>query len=276
MSRRAGRALPIVLGAALVALAAALTYRGWDYYQLSLEDRVVHPDYRKLRPSGVIGNGYGFVATALVVLNLSYLIRRWLGSHRLGAMRIWLDVHVFTGLAAAVLVAFHSAFQLRTPIAKTSAASLAVVVVTGVIGRFLHALAPTNPRRLGEALDALELQQPGARAAATAVLDELPAPRLRPNASLARSLWAIPGWRRVAARRRAALRLLAPARPARIDRVAWREVERAAAADARADGVAALLRSWRGLHRFFALLMLVAVGVHAGIAWHYGYRWIFG
>lgn len=267
--------MPIVLGAALIALAAALAYRGWDYYQLSLEDRVVHPDYRRLRPSGVVGNGYGFVATALVVLNLSYLVRRWIGSHRLGAMRIWLDIHVFTGLAAAILVAFHSAFQLRTPIAKTSAASLAVVVLTGLIGRFLHALAPTNPRRLADALGSLEAVRPGARAAAAAVLDELPAPRLRPDASLARSAWAIPGWRRVAARRRAALRMLAPSRPAGAERAAWRELERAAAADARADGMTALLRSWRGLHRFFALLMLVAVGVHAGIAWHYGYRWIF-
>ena len=38
----------------------------------------------------------------------------------------------------------------------------------------------------------------------------------------------------------------------------------------------ALLRSWRGLHRFFALLMLASVLLHAGVAWHYGYRWIFG
>ena len=73
---------------------------------------------------------------------------------------------------------------------------------------------------------------------------------------------------------------LALLEPARADaspevRAAWRELHRASAAEARASGVAALLRSWRGLHRFFALLMLIAVGVHAGIAWHYGYRWIF-
>ena len=42
------------------------------------------------------------------------------------------------------------------------------------------------------------------------------------------------------------------------------------------SGMAALLRSWRGLHRFFALLMLAAVLLHAGVAWYYGYRWIFG
>ena len=69
-------------------------------------------------------------------------------------MRVWLDIHVFTGLTAATLVTFHSAFQLRTPIATISAASLGIVVLTGLIGRFLYALAPAADRqRLRDALD---------------------------------------------------------------------------------------------------------------------------
>jgi hypothetical protein len=58
-------------------------------------------------------------------------------------------------------------------------------------------------------------------------------------------------------------------------RRALRELERVAVAEARASGMAALLRSWRGFHRFAAFLMLLAVALHAGVAWHYGYRWIF-
>lgn len=276
MPRRPRRWFPIVLGLVLAATAVALAHRGWSFYKLSLEDRVVHPDYRKLRPSGLIGNGYGFVATALVVLNLSYLVRRRIAGTRLGSMRIWLDLHVFTGLLAAILVSFHSAFQLRTPIAKTSAASLAIVVLTGLIGRFLYALTPPDASRLRAALDALEAAIPGAGRQAATILDELPAPRLAANASLARSLFAIPRWRRVAAKRRGALAVIAPAGGDLVTRAAWRELLRASAAEARASGMAALLRSWRGLHRFFALLMLIAIGVHAGIAWHYGYRWVFG
>ncbi|HET9987228.1 MAG TPA: hypothetical protein VFQ65_01880, partial [Kofleriaceae bacterium] len=53
------------------------------------------------------------------------------------------------------------------------------------------------------------------------------------------------------------------------------DLVKAAAADARASATSALLRSWRGLHRFFALVMLAAVFLHAGVAWYYGYRWIF-
>ncbi|MBL8626450.1 MAG: hypothetical protein JNK64_34355 [Myxococcales bacterium] len=278
MAQPSRRVLPYILGLLVCLAAVAMARRGWSFYGLSLEDRVEHPDFRKLRPSGIIGMGYGFVAAGLVILNLSYLVRRLIASsNRLGSMRVWLDLHVFTGLMAAVLVVFHSALQLRTPIAKTSAASLAVVVLTGLIGRFLYALTPPDASRLRLALDGLEAAAPGARLQATAILDGLPAPRLPANASLLRSLITIPRWRRVASQRTSALRVLEPPRAEATPdvRAAWRELHKASKAEARASGMAALLRSWRGLHRFFALLMLIAVGVHAGIAWHYGYRWIF-
>jgi len=271
-----GSWLPIVFGTLVVTLALVLLYRGYSFYALSLEDRVEHPEFRKLRPSGVIGNGYGWVASLLVVMNLSYLVRRRLAGTRLGSMRVWLDIHVFTGLTAATLVTFHSAFQLRTPIATTSAASLGVVVITGLIGRFLYALTPaTNRERLRDALDGMERVLPGARPALATAIEALPGPAVPPNASLLRSLLAIPRWRRIGRRRRESLELILPRQLDRNQRGAARRLMKAAAAEAGSSGMAALLRSWRGLHRFFALLMLAAVLLHAGIAWYYGYRWIF-
>jgi hypothetical protein len=38
---------------------------------------------------------------------------------------------------------------------------------------------------------------------------------------------------------------------------------------------AAMMRSWRSLHRFLAILMVVSVSVHIAVAWFYGFRWIF-
>ena len=259
-------------------LAIVLLIRGWSFYKLSLEDRVEHPDYRTLRPSGILGNGYGWIAALLVVLNLMYLVRRRLAGTRLGSMRVWLDLHVFTGLVAATLVTFHSAFQLRTPVATLSAASLGVVVLTGIIGRFLYALTPAaDKQRLREAIDALDEVWPGHRDEVSTAIDALPGPAVPANASLVRSLFAVPRWRRVGRARREALSLLFPegASFSKSQRSAAKRVVRAASAEAGAAGKAALLRSWRGLHRFFALLMLAAVLLHAGIAWHYGYRWIF-
>lgn len=270
--------LALVLGLILIAITIGLVYRGWSFYRLSLEDRVEHPEYRVLRPSGLYGNGYGWVAAMLVVLNLSYLIRRRFGSARFGSMKTWLDVHVFTGLLAASLVSFHSAFQLRTPIASVSAASLGTVVLTGLLGRFLYALGPGGVReRLAAALDAVDDELPRSRAALAEGIAQRPGPDVPANASLLRSLWAIPWWLRAAHERREILAMILPVRSAmsRPLRRAVSELYAASAADARASGIAALLRSWRALHRFFALLMLAAVLLHAGVAWYYGYRWIF-
>lgn len=265
--------LAILLGLVLVAVTVGLAYRGWSFYKLSLEDRPEHAEFRRLRPSGVIGNGYGWVAAMLIVLNLSYLIRRRFGSARLGSMRAWLDVHVFTGLIATSLVSFHSAFQLRTPIATVSTASLALVVVTGLVGRFLYALAPAGDReRLRAALDAMP---PAQRAELANAIQSQPGPNVPANASLLRSVLAIPAWRRASKTRRTMIAAILSAH-GDADRAAKVELMRAASAEARASGVSALLRSWRAIHRFFALLMLTAVVLHAGVAWYYGYRWIFG
>jgi len=262
----------------LIAISMGLAYRGYSFYKLSVEDRVEHPDFRTLRPTGLLGNGYGWVAAMLVVLNLSYLIRRRFGGARLGSMQKWLDVHVFTGLLAAVLVSFHSAFQIRTPIAATSTVSLGLVVVTGIIGRFLFALAPAGSReRLKAALDAADASIPGSRPALAEAIATHPGPNVPANASLLDSLIAIPRWMRAASQRRGAIAEVTPPRKqqTRMQRLAIRELEAAAALDARASGVSALLRTWRGLHRLFALLMLAAVLLHGGVAWYYGYRWIF-
>lgn len=271
------RVLPYVLGVVLIGVTAVLLYRGWSFYKLSMEDRVEHADFRRLRPSGIIGNGYGFIAGLLVVLNLSYLVRRRFASARLGSMRVWLDLHVFTGLLVAVLAAFHSAFQLRTQIAMISAVSLGVVVATGVLGRMLHMLAPAADGRVRDAIDGVERALPGTRRPVIEALRELPAPRLAANASLVRALLAIPAWRAVARRRRETLALLVPPRAlqSREQRLAVAELMTAVTIDARGSGMAALLRRWRGLHRFAALAMLAAVLFHAGVAWHYGYRWVF-
>src|SRR3954464_12707405 len=115
--RRRVSFLTALFAVILIAITIGLAYRGWGFYRLSVEDRVEHPDFRQLRASGLYGNGYGWVAALLIVMNLSYLIRRRFGGSQHGSMRFWLEIHVFTGLIAASLVSFHSAFQLRTPVA---------------------------------------------------------------------------------------------------------------------------------------------------------------
>lgn len=264
------------LALVVVATTIILAARGWSFYWMSVQDRPEHPDFRTLRPSGLLGNGYGWVAALLIVLNLSYLVRRRMGGTRWGSMAVWLDIHVFTGLMIASLVSFHSAFQLRTPIATTSTISLAMVVLTGVLGRLMYMLAPANTQqRLNAAIDAFEAEFPGMREDLVLAMQKRPGPAVPANASLLTALAAIPKWRAAAKSRKVALSMMMPHKMTKPLRRAERDLYRTSAADARAQGISALLRTWRGTHRFFALLMIIAVLLHALVAWHYGYRWIF-
>ena len=278
-SRRADL-FAILLASVLVALGAALAWRGWGYYVLPLELRVEHEDYRVLGPGGLVGHGYGIVGTALIVLNLLYLVRRKLAKLPLGSMRVWLDLHAFTGLAGGLLVLFHSAFQARTPIANLTAVALVIVVLTGVLGRFLHWLAPTSDQGELEAqLEGLDAMSPGLAQKVLAALARAPITR-RDDASLLGAVATIPTWIRERGARRAAVRrVLEEGRGlAGEERVMFARIERRAVAlagrSATAAGAGAILRTWRGLHRLLAIVMLLTVPVHIGVAWLYGYRWI--
>ncbi len=269
----------------LLAVSAFLFWRGYTFYTLGLERRVGHEDFRVLSPGAPIGHGYGIVGTALILTNLLYLARRRVARFNFGSMQAWLNMHVLSPVSSgALLILFHSAFQLRTPIATVTSSSLLLVVITGVVGRYLHAIAPRpDPRRMAELIEGLEALGPGLGSQARDVLRAVPPTQLAADAGLLKALVTIPRWLLESRKRRRAVRAVARnylsnaelnAQEKAAVRSTAREAAGAAAAQVRAEMGAAVLRSWRGLHRFLALLMLVSVSVHIGVAWYYGYRWI--
>jgi hypothetical protein len=96
-----------------------------------------------LKPAGSVGHALGIAAGALMVLSLAYSLRkRWRrlkGGHRI---RPWLTFHEFAGFLSAVLAIFHAAFQSNNEVATITSAALFVVVLTGLVGRFLWELVP--------------------------------------------------------------------------------------------------------------------------------------
>ncbi|MCA9577585.1 MAG: hypothetical protein KC668_19245 [Myxococcales bacterium] len=273
-----------LVAGALVVLAGYLLFRGYGFYALDLDARLDHTDYEVLRPSGTVGHGYGIVGTLLILSNLLYLARRRFARANLGSMRAWLDLHVAGGLAGSALVLFHSAFQFRTGVALMTGVALGLVVVTGLVGRYLYALSPVaDMERLDRLLVEFDATQPGVARGVRTVLDAHRPAIVDHHASLLRKLSKAPGWLRVAReRRRGVARVLDEARAACGPReaevfVAFRGVASdIAAQDALAEGFTSLLQSWRALHRLLAILLLLLVPVHVGVAWFYGYRWIFG
>jgi hypothetical protein len=269
----------------LVGLAVYLFWRGHGYYGATLDARFDHPEGRELRAAGTLGHGYGIVGTVLILTNLLYLVRRRFARFAVGSLKRWLDVHVIAGLVGALLVAFHSTFELRTRIAATTAASLAVLVATGIVGLYLYRLLPKAGLLPFQArVTEVEQVVPGFAKRVRQYVGAVRCTTLPANASLFRTLITVPRWTLEARSRRRAVAKAAAKDPTMtalskeergLIRTLVLELADLAASEVDANAASALMRSWRSLHGFMAILMVLSVAVHVAVAWFYGYRWIF-
>lgn len=142
------------VGAAIV---GGLTLKGYSYYVLSHAQRMRSPLHHLLRPAGAVGHGVGILATGVLMGNFLYAARkRWRPLRGFGNIREWLSVHMGIGFIAPMVIAFHAAFQSNNQLATSTSAALAIVVSTGLVGRFFYNLAPT---RDGRAVDRVDLER---------------------------------------------------------------------------------------------------------------------
>lgn len=278
---RALRGTPVLwLSVGVVALVALLLWlRGAGFYPLPLAERVEHEDYEALSPSRRTGMSYGLVGTLLMLLNLSYLLRRRFPHWPLGRMRLWLDVHVLTGIVAALFVAFHSAFQLRSLVSTVTAATLGITVLTGLVGRFFYAFAPRLDDALSGRIKDLERLVPGVKEPLAEAIAKEVAPSLA-GTGLMRVLASLPQFFRAARARQMWVMAVFRLRAAHVDALERenaaplaREVSRLAAREVYAAAARELLRTWRPWHRLCAFIMVAGVFLHAGVALFYGYGW---
>jgi len=273
-------------GLALVGLGAiGLFVYGYDYYLLDLAERVHHTEFRELHPSGKLGYLYGVLGSCLLAFNLTYLVRRRVPRLRVGSMHAWLNAHVVSGLGAYALIVFHSAFQQRTLLASGTFWSLTIVALTGVVGRYLKSLTPRPElERFNYNLLALDAIASGLGTEIRELLRLVPPTDIGAAPSLARCLRALPAWRNDARLRRRAIDEAVDAAYERSPDALLADLEiltslleettHLAIDEVRSVAATALLRSWRSLHRFLAIMMMTTVVVHIATAWSFGYRWI--
>jgi len=278
----------------LLALAAAAFVLGHlDYYGLPIAARPTHGKHGWLRPGRGLGLALGFAALALVLVNLLYLLRRS-GRLRLGSLRAWMTSHVLTGCLALAAAILHAAMAPRDTPGGHAFWALAVLVVTGAIGRYFYAHVPraANGRELElkearRGLERVEAEwaaaEGGQRAAAAfaaqarAEVEALIARRHWRRSLLGRALALAFGQRDL---RRLLARLHVAAQTQEVSEGRVREVAdlarrgyRAALAAAHFEDLRALLGSWRFLHRWIAALLLLLVAVHVVNAVAYGQLW---
>ena len=116
---------------------------GFEYYTTPLEERFFNPDHNLLKPSGILGHGFGIIGTLMMIVGVSvYMIRkRYRKFFNIGYLKHWLEFHIFLCSVGPVLVLYHTAFKFGG-LVSISFWSMVLVVLSGVIGRFIYLQIP--------------------------------------------------------------------------------------------------------------------------------------
>ena len=215
-----------------------------------------------------------------MLLNFVYALRKRVRRFkRRGPIGPWLRFHVFVGLMSPAVILFHSAFQWGNHLATATYLSLVVVVVTGLIGRFIYGFHRIDG---GDARRARRAARELSRGAGTFARRRwngtwrAPSPRgaIRDPRSLAGLFLVMPGqalrlrwclWRRRSAFldgagygqfREQALQLRRLELKLRFE-AAWKR----------------LMRVWRVLHVTLAIMLVGLIGVHIWVSVRVGLKW---
>lgn len=284
-------------GAGLVpalGVACAVSLMAWlwtlghgDYYALPAAERTGHFAHDVLRPGKGAGLAFGLAATLLVATNLLYLARRagFMGLVA-GSPRAWMTVHVATGLLCVPAAWLHGGGLPGDSIGGHAFWVLAVLLLTGAIGRYVYAWLPraANGRelKLRELRDQAEALAPadgdeGVRAFGERARHELTAlvDARRWGGSLVRNLLALAGVSRDLARARKELARAGAEAGLSVEQIddalsLARRAHRVTLAAAHLEDLRAILGAWRWLHRWMALLAVLLMVAHVVYAVVYG------
>lgn len=274
-----------VIGATIVLL---LTLKGWTYYRLPAADRVKDVAHAALRPSGVWGHGVGIVATLFMMSNFLYAARkRWQSLTSVGDIRKWLTFHQFVGFMSPLVIAFHATFKSNNALASATTLSLAVVVATGVVGRFFLRLIPTVEGKTsskGEVIARWEkmkarmsekIEDKTEITDVRKVKDVLSLATDAVGTSLLKFLVTMP-FRQ--ARDRFALGALAVEFPSsahyREFKHSFAELRELQSQATFYSALRKLMSAWRVFHVVLAILLVVMITAHIGVSLYLGYTWI--
>lgn len=132
----------VLVGIGII-LFVLLAYWGFSYYSTGIEERPFHDDHINLKPSGPIGHGLGILGTLLILIGVFSYIGRKKKKFlpRFGALKYWLEFHIFLCSVGPLLILFHTAFKFGG-IVSISFWSMVAVVLSGIIGRFIYIQIP--------------------------------------------------------------------------------------------------------------------------------------
>jgi hypothetical protein len=269
-----------------------LGIHGAGYYNTPLEDRPFHPQYTSLKPTGLLGQGYGIVGSLMITVGvIMYSSRkRWRALANLGRIKNWLEFHIFLCLLGPILVVYHTTFKIGGLVA-VSFWSMAAVVLSGVIGRYFYVQIPKGIH--GNELSSQDLVAENDKIAETLrkqfgfdadVLKRIDSAALpsRPVAEMGlmevisffivndltrrsrlHTLFEELERRGLQAQMISRIRVMASRRIMLTRRIAFLQQFKK------------IFHYWHVVHLPFSIVMFVILSVHVGVAIAFGYTWIF-
>lgn len=267
-----------------VAATAYLSYTGYSYYRLPLEERFYHPHHDWFKPSGAFGHGLGILGTLMILFGVAIYIARKRYNFMAKYLRLkyLLEFHIFLCTLGPILVLFHTAFKFGG-LVSVAFWSMVAVVASGVVGRFIYIQIPhtIEGRELslsevkgmrsrlldmlkasaGMGADLLPLLEGAPRGGGPTTASMLPVPATGSNA-----------YRAI----KAALKARGMPRDQRAHILGLVKDEIALSRRiGRLQTMQKLFKYWHVAHLPFALIMLIVVIVHVAVTIALGYKWIF-
>ena len=266
-----------------------LAYQGYSYYSLGVENRFFHPDHQTLKPSGFMGHTLGILGSFLMLVGVAtYMLRKRVSKFsRIGVLKYWLEFHIFLCTLGPILVLYHTAFKFGGLVA-ISFWSMVAVVLSGVIGRYIYLQIPRtiegremNLNEINQIKDELNKKLVTVyHIEEMALEDILNAVKKRPdrsgNSMLARSI----------AKYKFESQTISDVKEIlkhnNINGKGYNEVIRLIKDEIslnrkidRLISMQNLFKYWHVAHLPFALLMLIIMLIHVGVAITFGAHWIF-
>ncbi len=120
-----------------------LFYIGSTYYSTVLEERYYHPQHDWFKPSGIFGHGLGIIGTFLILFGVVIYIlhKRYNILGKKIRLKYLLEFHIFLCVVGPIMILFHTAFKFGG-IVSIAFWSMVVVVLSGVVGRFIYIQIP--------------------------------------------------------------------------------------------------------------------------------------
>lgn len=274
-----------------IAVTVLLAVNGYQYYTTPLEERFFDASHQVLKPSGSWGHGFGIIGTLMMILGVSiYMLRkRNRNFFNFGYLKHWLEFHIFLCSVGPVLVLYHTAFKFGG-IVSVSFWSMVLVVLSGVIGRFIYIQIPRTIQ--GKEIDILELSSIREQMSHNLYLDLTMNPALLNdfeklasvkrfnNLNIGQSLVVIfKDYFRIQSYR---LKLTKQLKAAGISTYRRKEILRAVKSEILLSRRIGLLKTmqklfhyWHIAHLPFAISMFVIMIIHVAVTITFGYKWIF-